>query len=786
MLGEKRSQSLFAPKASAEKAAATHITTGPDGRKKELPLYFGPDCPVSGNMGQNQHEAGVGEPQPADEPLRHAPADDGTGVEADPTDSVNMAEDLPRRSLNTESAGGYRAHSLFFTPENEGQDFNTVLQDVQEYISGKYSALITEGGDEDAKAQIKRYITKYVQDRRIAVKGYSGDQLVDALYTEMAEFGLLTKYIFGTGIEEINVNSWRDIEVLYANGETVKLEEHFDSPEHAVNVIRRMLHVSGMVLDNASPAVLGHLSKNIRIAVLKTPLVDEDVGVTASIRIVNPQNMQKKDFVKGGTATGPMLDFLAACLRYGVSVCVAGATGSGKTTVAGWLLTTIPDNKRIFTIENGSRELDLVREKDGRVCNSVIHTITRESENAKQNIDQDIISGLLKGAAEFYGASRASVVEADWDLGIGVITYEWCKDGVSAQRDMLQCLPMEKFPRWRKALRANKPVVISDLQRLEKVYPDEAAFFREYGVTTLLAAPFSKRINQGFIAVDDPTRYTDDPVFLFIASYAVVVELNEIKQQQSLLAATKASKYNPEDIHVNFFGGMEIISSKGTLTGEDIKADQCYLLLAYLILNHKKNSTVDTLAEIICPYDELDSPYKVVNNIVYRLRRTLSVIGLDKLVIGKNGTFQINPNFNIHTDFDRFEDACIQLKTEENPDMRHSLYHSAVDMYKGQLLPRCEHELWLMQLSMYYQSLYLQITKGYVRLKMECKDYILAQKTAIDALRFDPKDSELNMYAILAMGFQGNLSMAQTYYTAAKPYLALEHAEVIKKYLNIK
>ena len=189
---------------------------------------------------------------------------------------------------------------------------------------------------------------------------------------------------------------------------------------------------------------------------------------------------------------------------------------------------------------------------------SVLEASLRNTEDSEA-----IINGLLKGVAEFYGASRASVVEADWELGIGVITYEWCKDGVPAQRDMLQCLPMEKFPRWRKALRANKPVVISDLQRLEKVYPDEAAFFREYGVTTLLAAPFSKRINQGFIAVDDPTRYTDDPVFLFIASYAVVLELNEIKQQQSLLAATKASKYNPEDIHINFFGGMEIIGSKG-------------------------------------------------------------------------------------------------------------------------------------------------------------------------------------------------------------------------------
>ena len=260
-----------------------------------------------------------------------------------PATAFTDADDLPRRTIATEAAAGQRVHSLFFTPESESKDFSSVLQDVQEYISGKYSTLITDGVGADTKEQIKRYISKYVQDRRIAVRDLSGEQLVDALYTEMAEFGFLTKYIFGSGIEEININSWRDIEVLYSSGQMVKLEEH---------------------------------SKNIRIAVLKTPLVDEDVGVCASIRIVNPQNMQKEDFVRGGTATGPMLDFLSACLRYGVSVCVAGATGSGKTTVAGWLLTTIPDNKRIFTIENGSRELDLVREKNGRVTNSIIPTLS--------------------------------------------------------------------------------------------------------------------------------------------------------------------------------------------------------------------------------------------------------------------------------------------------------------------------------------------------------------------------------------------------------------------------
>lgn len=290
-----------------------------------------------------------------------------------------------------------RAHGLFFTPETEGKDFSMVLAEVQAYISEHYSTLLTEGGG-DAKVQMKRYIQKFLQDNRISVGGMSGDRLTDALYTEMAEFGFLTKYIFGTGIEEIDINSWRDIEVQYSDGRTVKLEERFESPQHAVNVIRRMLHISGMVLDNASPIVLGHLSKNIRIAVLKSPIVDEDVGVAASIRIVNPQSMKKEDFVKSGTATDSMLDFLSLCIRYGISVCVAGATSSGKTTVAGWVLTTVPDNKRIYTIENGSRELALVREKDGKVVNSVIHTLTRDSDNDRQRIDQ---TNLLDYALRF-------------------------------------------------------------------------------------------------------------------------------------------------------------------------------------------------------------------------------------------------------------------------------------------------------------------------------------------------------------------------------------------------
>lgn len=372
MLGEKRSQEVFgfagetAPDAMErmEKKEQKAVWDGKEEADMETALNAAIPRTATVGVANNQ--------------VHFVPVDVGVSDVSEEEEAAEFQE----------GGTALRTHDLFFSPKDHKRDFSSVLQEVQEYISSKYATLIMEEDSEEGKAQIKRYITKYVQDYRIAVEGMDGQELVDTLYTEMAEFSFLTKYVFGTGIEEININSWRDIEIQYAGGETKKLKERFESPQHAINVVRRMLHTSGMVLDNASPAVLGHLSKNIRIAAMKTPLVDEDVGVAASIRIVNPQSMQASDFIRGGTATEEMLDFLTECVRYGISICVAGATSSGKTTLMGWLLTTIPDKKRIYTIESGSRELALVREKEGKVSNSVIHTLTRDSENDRQRIDQ--------------------------------------------------------------------------------------------------------------------------------------------------------------------------------------------------------------------------------------------------------------------------------------------------------------------------------------------------------------------------------------------------------------
>ena len=191
-------------------------------------------------------------------------------------------------------------------------------------------------------------------------------------------------------MEEINLKSWKDVKITYADGRVVPTKDRFQTPQHAVDVIRRLLHKSGMILDNSQPGVVGHLSNKIRITVLGNPLTDKEKGVAASIRIVNPKKLSRDDFIGYGTATAEMLDFLAEVLRFGLSICVTGSTGSGKTTLMSWILSTIPNEKRIFTIENGCREFDLVKEDaEGNVINNVVHTVTRFSDDPKQNYDQE-------------------------------------------------------------------------------------------------------------------------------------------------------------------------------------------------------------------------------------------------------------------------------------------------------------------------------------------------------------------------------------------------------------
>lgn len=272
--------------------------------------------------------------------------------------------------------------------------FVPLLHKVQQYISEHYAASLS---DSSKYGQLRSYIEKYLYDNGYTVEGLSFRELSEKLYSEMAEYSVLTKYLGRDEIEEVNINGWDDIAVTYTDGHIEKAAEHFYNPQHAVDIVKRLLHHSGMIIDNATPMSQGHLPGNTRITALKEPIVDEDRGISVSIRLLHPSRVNREQLVKGGNSTQKMIDFLCMCLRYGVSFVVAGATSSGKTTLLNALLTSIPDNKRIFTIESGSRELSLVRVRDGKVMNNVVHTLSRPSDNEAYDITQeDLVVASLR------------------------------------------------------------------------------------------------------------------------------------------------------------------------------------------------------------------------------------------------------------------------------------------------------------------------------------------------------------------------------------------------------
>ena len=274
-------------------------------------------------------------------------------------------------------------------------DFWTLLKLTQEYISSHYAAALT---DKNKLHQLKAYIDEYLRDCDYKVEGMTTKELIDKLYCEMAEYSILTQYLGSPDLEEINVNGWDDIALTLLDGTIVKLKEHFHSPQHAVDIIKRLLHHSGMIIDNATPMSQGHLPGNTRITALKEPIVDEERGVAVSIRLLHPQRVTLQNLVETGFATQEMVDFLCMCIRYGVPFVVAGATSSGKTTLLNAIMTSVPDNKRVFTIESGSRELSLVRRgEDGRVINNAVHTLSRPSDNPAYDITQeDLVVASLR------------------------------------------------------------------------------------------------------------------------------------------------------------------------------------------------------------------------------------------------------------------------------------------------------------------------------------------------------------------------------------------------------
>ncbi len=393
----------------------------------------------------------------------------------------------------------------------------------------------------------------------------------------------------------------------------------------------------------------------------------------------------------------------------------------------------------------------------------------------------NIIEGLLRDATEYYGADRTYVLEADWNLGIFINTYEHCQNGAESQMKDLQSIPFELMPCCVEALRNNVPIVHTDVRKLQQSSPKQFQTLDGFGIHSIIAVPFKKRINSGFLCVDNPTRYIDSPDYLLMLAYATVSELNEISLQDIVATYKRnAPRYSSSDVYINCFGQLEVVTPNGILREEDFTADLSYTIFLYLVINHNKHVTVQDLVDSVWEGMTLDASYKQAKNAVYRLRKTLSKIDMEELIIASHGSFALNPAYTIHTDIERFADIYDRILQERDEEILAGLYRDAIPLYKGKLAPRTDYYHWLIPKCVWFQSLHLEIVYKYVDYLLKNQKYVEVQGIIADALMYHPNNSRLYRDMILSLIGQKNLNLARVQYYDAESYLEPEDVEILK------
>ncbi len=330
-----------------------------------------------------------------------------------------------------------------FAAEKRPITFSELLNQAQQYLSTNYPKLLADKNSNQKKEKMLSYLRKFISDKSYAVRGIDSESLPLRLYQEMAEYSFLTPYFYNSkknNIEGIEINAWDDITVKYAGGLQEKSAQHFQSPQQAKDIFNRLLRNSGYPpMDDAKPIARGHLGSNIRITVDSGGgTLDNDVGLCASIRFINPNGLTKRDLVSNGTLTEEMMDLLCGIYRYGRSMLLAGETDAGKTTLMSVIMSeAVPYGKKLITIEYGDREFNLVVSKDGKILNNVIHLRTKDSEDIKLVVTPQMLLEFSMTMnpdflcmAEIRGAEAFETIEAalTGHPVIGTVHVDCCED----------------------------------------------------------------------------------------------------------------------------------------------------------------------------------------------------------------------------------------------------------------------------------------------------------------------------------------------------------------------
>ena len=203
----------------------------------------------------------------------------------------------------------------------------------------------------DDGAQLRVLLDEVVDDYRERFLGGGLPPLTDddaqLLRHRLAGFGLLTPLLDDPDVEEIWVNE--PGRVFVARGGDHELTTLVLSAREVEEVVERMLARAGRRLDRSQPFVDARLPDGSRLHVVIPPITNH--WALNVRKFVGLRAHTLDELVGLGSCSPHAARFLAAAVRAGLNIVVAGAVGAGKTTLVNCLASCIPGRERVVTCE---------------------------------------------------------------------------------------------------------------------------------------------------------------------------------------------------------------------------------------------------------------------------------------------------------------------------------------------------------------------------------------------------------------------------------------------------
>jgi pilus assembly protein CpaF len=221
---------------------------------------------------------------------------------------------------------------------------------------------------DDVRRTILDLFEQILTEENIVLSRPERQRLFEQITAEILGLGPLQPLLEDESITEIMVNGPKNIYVE-RKGRIHRVPVTFESNDHVMRIIDRIVAPLGRRIDESSPYVDARLPDGSRVNAVIPPI--SLVGPTLTIRKFSKNPITVEQLIQFGTVTPEAIQFLKAAVEARINIVISGGTGSGKTTLLNILSSFIPSDERILTIENAA-ELQLRQE----------HVVTLESRPA--------------------------------------------------------------------------------------------------------------------------------------------------------------------------------------------------------------------------------------------------------------------------------------------------------------------------------------------------------------------------------------------------------------------